>query len=193
MHRRTLLIFLPLTLVACSSAQTFTEDDLGRLVLQRDEAPVGTSLDASSSGTEDLKELAEDDARKERGLRAAGFEVGRFQLFITDEVVGRGNKGILANSFALLFRTPDGASRGLQVFKEAIERDGKDLRELGAVPVGEEGFALVGTLEPGLPPGYAFLWRRSNVVLGLIAAGDIAGLNENAARDLVEVMDGHAA
>jgi hypothetical protein len=194
MHRRTLLIPLvfALALGACSSTRTYTVEDLGRLVLQRDEAPRGTSLDASSSGLEDLDELAEDDEVKKRGLQEAGFIRGRFQLFITDETVGEGSKGVLASSFALLFETADGAHRGMSVFKDAIERDGTDLRELGPPGAGEEGFTLVGKLQPGLPPGYAFLWRHSNVILGLIAAGDIAGLNENAARDLVQVMDRHA-
>lgn len=194
MHRRTLLIFLvvSLALVACSSPRTYTADDLADLVLQRDEAPVGTSVDAASSGVESLDELAEDDLVKRKGLKEAGFITSRFQLFITDDVVGEGAKGLLASSFALLFENADGAHRGLGVFKDAIERDGSDLRELGPPAAGEEGFTIVGKLQPGLPPGYAFMWRRNNVLLGLIAAGDIAGLNENAARELVLVMDGHA-
>jgi hypothetical protein len=124
MHRRTLLIPLvfALALGACSSTRTYTVEDLGRLVLQRDEAPRGTSLDASSSGLEDLDELAEDDEVKKRGLQEAGFIRGRFQLFITDETVGEGSKGVLASSFALLFETADGAHRGMSVFKDAIER-----------------------------------------------------------------------
>lgn len=192
MHRRALIALLPLALVACSSARTYTLEDLPRLVLQKDEAPAGTTLDSSSSGTETLEEFAEDDAVKEKGLREAGFVRAQFQLFITEDIVGRGNKGILANSIALLFASADGAGVGITLIKDAIERDGEDLRALGLPALGDEAFALAGTLQPGLPPGYAFLWRRENVVLGLVLAGDIAGLNENAARDLAAVMDRHA-
>lgn len=192
MHRRTLIALLPLALIACSSARTYKVADLPRLVLQKDEAPVGTTLDASSSGTETLEEFAEDDTVKKKGLQDAGFVRAQFQLFITDTLVGRGSKGVLANSVALLFGDAEGAGAGITIIKDAIARDGEDLRALGPPALGEEAFALSGTLQPGLPPGYAFLWRRSNVVLGLVVAGDIAGLNENAARDLAAVMDGHA-
>lgn len=194
MHRRTLItLLLPLALVACSSPRTYTVNDLSRLVLQAGEAPKGTELDQSSSGSEDLEEFAEKDEVKKRGLRDAGFVRAQFHFFISEGLVGRDGTGVLANSIALLFRDAVGAGRGVIVVKEAIERDGRDIRELGPPALGEDAFALAGTLQPGLPPGYAFLWRRENVVLGLVVAGNIAGISENAARELAAVMDAHAA
>jgi hypothetical protein len=161
--------------------------DLTRFLLEDADAPVGTQLDASSSGAQTLEQYAEDDAAKKQALADAGFETSFFRVFVSTEALAR-RKGAIAISFAILFREPDGARAGLRIIRESVERDGGGLSPRPAEGLGDDAFALAGTLEVGLLPGFLYAWRRGNLALGLIAAGPAGIIDESAARALAERM-----
>ncbi len=193
MHRASVVLVLAVALTGCG-ATTYTREDLPRLVLQQSQAPEGTQFVHASSGYKSLEEYAKDDQIKKVALQNAGYVTSYFTFFLSPRFYGPGKdgtistEGSLADSFVLLFETPEGASKGLQIVEEAVRRDGKDLRDRPADDIGDEAIGIKGTLQVGLPPGYLFAWREGNVVLGLVAAGAPDNINEQAVRVLVDQM-----
>lgn len=193
MIRRTIaFLVVMLVAVACGGEPNFSESQLPGLVLQPFEAPEGTSLDQGSSGAQTLEEFAGDDEVKKTELVEAGFVTSYFRLFLAPELFGDGTAlsptGSLATSFALLFRTPEGAEQGLGIVERSVRRDGRNLRDKPSAGLGDASFGLEGTLEPGLPPGFLYAWKFGNAVFGIVAAGAPGSINENAARDLADRM-----
>jgi hypothetical protein len=193
MRRARCLIAIATVALAGCSATHFTEKDLHRLVLQKKDAPVGTEYIDGSSGFKSLDEYAKTDTVKRTQLEDAGFITSYFSFFLSPNFYqgteGRiSPQGSIADSFALLFKTPEGAIAGLQTVEEAVRRDGKDLIDVPADTLGEEAFGLKGRLDVHLPPGFLFAWREGNAVLGLVAAGAPDNVDENAVRVLVDRM-----
>jgi hypothetical protein len=151
---------------------------------------------ADSSGARDLDQVAAGDQQKRQELADAGFISSYFALFVDPTLFGPGNRvtghGSLADSFVLLFRLPAGASKGLRSIERAVRRDGSDLTVRPSGGLGDEAFALAGTLQRGLPAGFLFAWRRGNAVFGLIAAGPPGRIDENRARALADRMAARA-
>lgn len=192
---RCLALFsaLALALSACGE-QSFTERDLSRLVLQKHEAPVGTELVQNSSGPQSLDEYARNDEQKKIAMADAGFVSSYFNFFLSPKTFTSTDfseasaEGAIADSFVMLFATVEGATQGLQILEDTIHRDGAGLEDRSADGLGDEAFAVKGTIQRGLPPGFLFAWRVGNAVFGLIAAGAPGAINENAARRLADVM-----
>jgi len=180
-------------LVACSPAP-FKGTDLKRLVLQKPDAPQGTVYVEGSSGYRSLEQYTKDDDHKRIAMTDAGFVTSYFSFFLSPHFYSRtrngeiSSSGSLADSFAMIFKTASGASKGLKIIEEAVRRDGRDLLDRPADGLGEESFGLSGTLQAGYPPGYLYAWTVNNAVFGLIAAGAQGNINENAVRALADRM-----
>lgn len=189
--RRAAALALAL-LAACGGGgePTFTVDDLPRLVLREDDAPVGTQLEATASGFQTLEEYAEDEA-EEAALASAGFRGAQIAFFLDPKVLGSGG-GTLAVSFALLFDDADGARAGLDVVRDDLVADGEDLTERPAPGLGDGAFGYYGDLSPGRPPGYAFVWRVGNAVLAVVGAAPDGAVNEGAVLTLANAVDARA-
>lgn len=192
------VIGVTLALVACTGGQAdppdFTEEDLPRLVLLREEAPVGTTLVDASSGPVTVEAISEDDA-EEAAYRAAGFVAGYLTFFFNEDL--RGDDALNpdaseAVSFALLFDDAEGAGEGLRILEADVRRDGSGLDERPTSGFGDEAYIVYGVLDRGEPPGFLFAWRVANVVQVLVASGARDAIREDSARELAGVMRARA-
>lgn len=186
MRRAALAVAALVALVSCSRAEPhYRREDLPTLVLPRGEAPKGTRLIETSSGIQTLEEFTERKALFKAQMQQAGFVTSYFNLF--------GGSSVIAVSFVVLFRTPDGAGDGLRFVEQDVREKGLNLSDRPAPRLGAESFAVFGDIQPGYPPGYFYAWRMGNAVFGLVAAGaDPREINEDAVRALTARIEARA-
>ena len=159
---------------ASSAPGSFHRDDLGAIVLTRDDAPPGTGYAEAYSGFQDLDAFAKD-AQERSDLVEDGFVVGHVSLFCPAGWSGPGSGELpldapFAQGITGLFVTAAGAS-------SAYGRFGQDLRtrqfdhseELPAPDLGQESFALEGT--SGGSHLVIVVWRDDNLVLAVSGSG----------------------
>ena len=190
MRRRSLIALLAALTARGSGEPVFEVTDLPRLVLQKEEAPKGTTLLDDSSGYRSIEVFAEDD-QEQTDLLVAGFVSSYVNTFLAPELFGEHRlnpAASLAVSYAILFDDAGAAERGIEVVKQDLLRDGTDLIGREAPPFGSDGFGLYGDLQAGRPPGFAFVWRIGNVVQALVAAGARGAIREEAALTLARAM-----
>jgi hypothetical protein len=157
-------------------------------VLPAEDAPKDTRL--SDGGYLTLERFAEDEAEA-RALDGAGFQSAYWHLFFDPELYEEDRlnpERSLAVSYAVLFDPPENAARGLEAIEADIRADGESLEEFPSDGLGEESFALYGTLDPAEPPGIVYAWRIGNVVQIFVALGAPGAIDPQAARVLADRM-----
>lgn len=183
--RKLVVVLLGVAMmVACgdNAPRAYKPEELPKLVLQPHQAPANMKYDAGTSGTRELNQFT-NDAKYQRRLQGAGFVTSYFALFSDAKVT------ILASSGAILFKTPEGAQKGMELIEDHIRDDGKNLRDVPAEGLGEQSIGIAGDLQPGYPPGFEYLWIKGNIVFSLVGAGPVNTIRENAVRALAERME----
>lgn len=187
------LLTAALLIPACSpKAPIFTPDQLARLVIQKDEAPEGTTLDAESSGPQTLDEYVEDDAAKRKLFADAGFKTSHFNLFLNPQRTSNTSSAqTFAVSFGMLFGTEAGALQGLTALETSLRAEGQDLKDRPATGLGKQSFGMVGIIDRrlrGTPFGYAYAWSTGNALFGVIVAGPQDTVSEAGALELAQTV-----
>jgi hypothetical protein len=183
------------TLTTCSSGGAYTRDDVQRIVLVAADAPQGTEYVADLSGPQALQEFARDPDELAL-LREEGFEIGHLSLFVpTGYAAPEPSKepleadAVLVQGIAGLFEDADGAESALRRFVADVrERQLREVRDLDASGLGDQGFALAG-MSPDGSDVTLFAWRDDNLVLAVSGSGAIP---EADVRRLAELVEGRA-
>jgi hypothetical protein len=175
-------------------SRDYSREDLPLIVLQPDDAPVGTTYVDGESDYFTAEMIWRDPDEQDviDAVNAAGFQDAFIASFFDPrlyELEDRLNpEGSLAFSYAVRFRTPAGAAEGLRVIKNNVSGDAGDLDERPTDGFGPDAFVLHGELDPDQPPGFLFAWRVGNVVQALVAVGARDAIREEAARTLAQRM-----
>ena len=168
-----------MTTSACASSEdAFEREDLPAIVLQADEAPVGTRKVADAGGEQDLDAFARD-ATERAALVEDGFLSGYVVYFAPEAWFEPGefvDDGPVAfQAIAGLFRDADGASSSLRRYLGDLRtRQIQDAVTLeAAVDVGEESFGLRGRAPADGSPLLVYLFRVRNLVLVVSGSGPV--------------------
>jgi hypothetical protein len=196
---RGALVAVALVLVsaACSapvtsSSANLRRADLDAIVLSASDAPSGTRYVEEVSGYQDIQTFAID-ADELNALREDGFVVGHLAWFIPENHDSLSeplsNDDVLIQGITGLFAAPDGADAALRRFLDNLRNEQLAThRDLDASALGDEAFALEGTVPSGAPV-VAFLLRRANLVLAVAGQGDV---DVDLLRGMAEVLDERA-
>ncbi len=190
--RRLFLLASILVLAGCGGggggggggSQTFTTDDLPKLVLKPSESPKGLEYVKSQSGA-NLLEKAQGGKGLEP-LKKDGLEGDYGTRFLSK---GGKTGPVFAESLVLVFKDSSGASKALSFTKTQATRGGKQVG-VSAKGLGEEGWALRGSFfSANAPETYFYTWRVGNAVLSLILSGSVT---EKQARGYADKLDSRA-
>jgi hypothetical protein len=174
-----------LAVAGFGGASQFGKRDLGKLILTKQEAPMGTRLDPRNVGIGFLER---------EGGNGDFFRLLRPHGFVADagsEFYGSPKGIAYAESLAFLFKSSQGASTALAALHRAIGQLGAGVKDVAPSHLGAESWTVSGTFAPKSPPGYFSMWRVQNVVLAFTMSGRPAVVTERLVRSYAAKLDGH--
>lgn len=188
-------------LAGATPAGPFPASAAKDLVLPADQAPVGTSYDASRSGAKTAAQLSTKAATANK-LSALGLKGAYVSAFLspgflhpTSSAPTTGGQGDFVASQAQRYQSADAAQRAYQLFQQREQQlFGSRMHVLSSSEFGPDGtvFQYVDPKNTGDIYGFGFFWRRGNLVLSLFDVGSSSFASEPEARKLAQLMDSRA-
>jgi hypothetical protein len=170
-----------------------TPGDLGQIVLPASEAPEGTDYIAERSGTIPLEELWPSDCcpSQQIAFREAGFSEAYARVFQkpghSDDPIDTRPGWELVSSAALLFKTPQGATEGMNAWMGYYESPA--LEAVPADELGDEAIAVKGSPNAPAEVFYLYLWRIDRALLALRVSAGTDSVTGEQVRELVDRMN----
>jgi hypothetical protein len=179
-------------------AKTFTDADIGRLVLQASDGP--SSIPYSISGASTVAQFWDCCPPMQTKWTADGFVKlagGHFQspsAKFTDGTNWPAGPGIVF-SFAVIFHDAAGATQGMKDWEnESASGSSRTpiagLQELGPDAVGTQYDG--GQLPKGSVQTFDYFWRVGNVGFSVTVSGKTGTLSETDARKFADAVNAHA-
>jgi hypothetical protein len=188
------VVVLVLTVAACDRAaeSRFAVDDLPSILPHADEAPDGTRAETRAGGARDLDAFARDETER-RALADDGF-VSAYVVYFPPESYFRhephADTDVAFQAIAGLFDDADGASSSLERYVLDLRtRQMRGATQVSGQGLGDESFGLAGAAASDGSFLRIYAWRRSNLILVLVASGPVAA---DTALGLARTMDRRA-
>ena len=188
-------------LAGSTPAGPYSASGVKSLVLQADQAPVGTSYDPSRSGSKTAAQLASKPATA-KTLTTLGLKAAYVSAFLSpgflhpiSSAPTNGGQGDFVASQVQRYQSADAAQRAYQLFQQREQQlFGSRMHVLSSSEFGPDAtvFQYVDPKNTGDIYGFGFFWRRANLVLSLFDVGSSTFASEPQARKLAQLMDSRA-
>jgi hypothetical protein len=150
---------------------------VAQLVLQRGDAPAGTTYQKTGSGPQTLDALVrgDKDATKEKALlQQAGFRTSYLSIFTALQLPDTVKQGQIAQSYAAIFPTPAAARAAATRMADSVSGTGTNVVRIPTSGLPADAVALQADLTTISGHSYLYVWTTHNAVSVLINAGGSA-------------------
>ena len=167
--------------------------ELGEIVLPASEAPEGTEYLPERSGTIPLVELWPSDCcpSQQLAFEEAGFSEAYARVFLkpghSDDPIDTRAGWELVSSAAVLFKTPEGATAGMDSWLGYYESPA--LEALPTDGLGEEAVAVKGSPNAPAETFFLYLWRVDRALMALRVSAGTDTVTAEDVRSLVDRMN----
>jgi hypothetical protein len=171
------------------SPRPFTADDLGSIVLRRNDTPKGTEFAPQYSVDQTIEQFASDEEEL-TALRGDAFVLAHISLFVPkgqlEPAAPPPEPGsVFVHGVAGLFETPEGADSSLRRYVTNLRAfQLEDEIRIAAEGLGDSSEGLRGRIDGEAVTIYA--WRIANLVLVVSGSGTMSSRDVRALADMIQ-------